>query len=492
MRDVLAVRTAATPDRVGLVDAATGRSFTFRDLHERTDALAGALAAVGVEAGDRVALLLENRPAVVTALWASQRLGAALVPLNVRQTAAELSPQWDRVDPAVVLTESGHAATATDVAGDAPVLSVDGGDDADRPLDAVDPAPVHPEETMPGDELIVMFTSGTTGDPKAVCLLVRNVLASAVASAFRLGVVPGDEWLDPLPTFHMGGLSVPIRTTLYGTTTLLAREFDASAVARAIAERDVTGVSLVPTMLDRLLDAGLSGSGLRFALVGGGAADADLLERALDAGVPVHPTYGMTETASQITTATPTDLRSAVETVGRPLVGAELAILDEAGDRVDRGERGEIAVRGPTVSPGYVGESPRDGAWFGTGDRGFRDDAGRLFVTGRADDLILTGGENVAPDEVREAILAHPSVEDAVVLGVPDEEWGERVAALVVGAIDGETLEAFLADRLADYKRPRTVAIVSDLPRTPSGTIDREAARRRLQRESGGRRDDDA
>jgi len=333
-----------------------------------------------------------------------------------------------------------------------------------------------------------MFTSGTTGSPKAVRVTGQNFLASAVATAFRLGVAPGDRWLLCLPMYHMGGLSIPIRTTVYGTTTVIQSGFDEAVVREGMERRDVTGVSLVPTMLDRLLDDGPLPESLRFALVGGGPTPSGLVMRAREAGVPLYPTYGMTETASQITTATPVDVDEAPETVGRPLDGTDVAILDDDGTRLPPGEVGAIAVDGFTVSPGYIDAPEREptadpSTWFRTGDEGYLDDSGRLYVEGRASDRIVTGGENVSPAEVVDAIRAHPAVDDAVVVGLPDPEYGERVAALVVTSedltVDG--LRAFLDERLAGYKRPRTVAFVDELPRTPSGTVDRESARARLR-----------
>ncbi|MFB6125328.1 MAG: o-succinylbenzoate--CoA ligase [Halanaeroarchaeum sp.] len=481
MRDWLSLRRAATPSSTALVAVSDGRTWTYRELDDAVDATAGRLASAGVERGDRVGVVMETRPAFVRLVWAVQRLGAVLVPVNARLTAPEMAAQVERVDAVVLVTDADHHDTATEAAGDVPVLSVDEGTGDVTALDSLATAPVKPAAVPPTEPWVVMFTSGTTGSPKAVRLTRANFLASATASAFRLGVLPEDRWLLCLPMYHMGGLSVPVRTTIYGTTTVLHEGFDANGVGAALSDYEATGVSLVPTMLSRLLDdGGLSGT-LRFALVGGGATDPDLVRRARDAGVPIHTTYGMTETTSQIATATPREVDEAPETVGRPLGSVEVAILDD-GERLDPGEVGEIAVRGYAVTPGYLaGEATRDG-WFATGDLGYRDEDGRLFVVGRASERIVTGGENVAPPEVVRAIESHPDVTAAAVVGLPDPEWGERVAALVVADdLSRDELDDYLAGRLAGYKRPRTVAFADDLPRTPSGTVDREAVRARLR-----------
>ncbi|MFB6070895.1 MAG: class I adenylate-forming enzyme family protein [Halanaeroarchaeum sp.] len=485
MRDWLALRRDATPDDVALIADRSGATWTYRDLDEDVDVVSSALAGLGVGPGDRVGLVMDTSPAFVRLVWAVQRRGAILVPFNAGLTADEIGDQVERVDPDVVVADADHEETAVTSADGVPVVGV-----ATEGLDAVetlhsfggdDVAPVDRSLT---ETMAVLFTSGTTGSPTAVRLTAANVLASATASAFRLGVLPSDRWLLCLPMYHMGGLSVPIRTTVYGTTTVLQEDFDAAGVLTAIEERDATGVSLVPTMLRRLLDAGMGRSSLRFALVGGGPADPDLITAARDANVPVYPTYGMTETASQVATATPAEVEDAPDTVGRPLAGVAVVVRDESGDPVPAGTVGEITVAGPTVSPDVRESGPSDGGWFATGDLGYRDGAGRLFVVGRADDQIVTGGENVAPATVRRAIEGHPAVEAAAVVGLPDPEWGERVAALVVrsGSVDADELDAYLRDRLADYQRPKTIGFATDLPRTASGTVDRDAVADRLRK----------
>jgi O-succinylbenzoic acid--CoA ligase len=332
-----------------------------------------------------------------------------------------------------------------------------------------------------------MFTSGTTGEPKGVRLTLGNLVASATASAFRLGVAPGDRWLCCLPMYHMGGLAPVLRSALYGTTLLVQEGFDAVRTGNALTEREATGVSLVPTQLTRLLDAGWRPPGsLETVLLGGAPASASLIERALAAEVPVYPTYGMTETASQVATATPEQVAEDPETVGQPLVFTDVSIVDADGEPVQPGETGEIVVDGPTVTPGYLDDE--GAAAFGerglhTGDVGFLDDDATLTVLGRADDTIITGGESVHPEAVAGTLRTHSAVADVAVVGVPDEEWGERIVALVVP--DSEELavdavEQFAREHLADYRVPKGIRFAARLPRTASGTVDRVAVRERL------------
>ncbi|WP_157971750.1 class I adenylate-forming enzyme family protein, partial [Halorussus litoreus] len=366
--------------------------------------------------------------------------------------------------------------------------------------------PSFPAEWSRSDTQALLFTSGTTGDPKAVELTTGNFLASATASAFRLGVTPDDRWLLCLSMYHMGGLSVVLRSALYGTTVVLQEGFDAGAAVDAIAKYEVTGVSLVPTMLRRMLDVsdgasddaandtGLADS-LRFVLLGGAPTPDDLLARCESSGVPVHPTYGMTETTSQIATARPHEAFAHRGTVGRPLLWTDVTVVGDDGSPVEPGEIGELAVSGPTVMAGYYGNPDATADAFGeyglrTGDVGYRDEDGRLWVLNRREDRIVTGGENVHPGKVVEALREHPDVRDAAVVGLDDDEWGERIGALVVPESGASVSEKAVVDhcqgRLAGFERPRTVAFADELPRTASGTVEREAVREILRKSVGG------
>jgi len=489
--DVLARRVAATPDRTAVIDATDGREWTYRELDGCVDRCLPRLReAVDVpargtdeDASVRIGTLLSPRPAFVVLFHAAMRLGWTVVGLNTRLTPPELDATFDRTAPDLVVCER-ETTTAVDNP-DRPVVSVDATDDVDR-LDPFADASAgvvgEADGFDPEATAVVLFTSGTTGEPRAVRLTGRNLHASAVASAFRLGVAPGDRWLDCLPVYHTGGLAPVVRCAVQGTTLVLQSRFDASETASAVTEFDVTGLSLVPTQLRRLLDADVSLASLETVLLGGAPAARSLLERAREAGVPVYPTYGLTETASQVATATPENARRHSGTVGQPLYRTEVTILDD-GEPVERGERGEIVVSGPTVTPGYLDGG---GAFcehgLRTGDVGYRDADGRLWVVGRRDEMILSGGELVAPREVVDAIREHPAVTDAAVVGVEDPMWGERVATLVVAErdLDVSTVREHCRERLADYRCPKTIAFTDALPRTPSGTVDRTRVREHL------------
>ena len=487
MRDPLGARTAATPDETALVDASTDERWTFAALDDAVDRTAGRLAALGLGPGDHLALVSPPRPASVRVVHAALRLGCVLVPLSHELTAAELAP---RLDGAAVTTVVCGRTTEDQVtaATNRPVVTVDEAATATaRSLPDVDPAgpPVH--DWAPSDPVLIAHTSGTTGEPKRVVLTATNLLASAIASAARLGLSPDDRWLVTLPLHHVGGLSPVLRMPLYGSTVVLRRGFEPGPCVDDADDHDATRISVVPTMLRRMLDRrGTLPSRLRTVLLGGAPAPVDLVERCRNYSVPVAPTYGLTETASQVATAAVGEARADPTTVGRPVLFADVTVVDEDGDPVRRGETGEIVVDGPLVSPRYHDDPEATAASHGphgfhTGDAGYRDEAGRLFVHNRLDDRILTGGELVDPGEVAETLRSHPGVVDAAVAGLPDEEWGERVAALVAGDTAASALEAYLDERLAGFKLPRVVGLVDDLPRTDSGTVDRTALRERLR-----------
>ncbi|SFS07373.1 O-succinylbenzoic acid--CoA ligase [Halomicrobium zhouii] len=492
--DLLGARAEATPDETALVDAESGDCWRYGEFDRRVARrLAGLQSSFDLGPGDRVGFMLNTGVRFAELYFATARAGAAAVLLNVRVDAGTLATQASRAGLDVLVCSADTETTAVDVAPDGVhVVTVD---EPNSPaVDAL--APGSGDEATPVDcaadaERLLMFTSGTTGDPKGVRLTLDNLVSSAVGSAHRLGVAPDDRWLVCLPMYHMGGLAPLVRSTLYGTTTVLQSEFDPDATARVIEDHNVTCVSLVPTMLKRLLDAGWTPPDhLRFVLLGGGPTPESLVDRCESRGVPVCPTYGATETASQVATALPETAFEHRGTVGTPLRGTTVTIVDDSEEPRPTGDVGEIVVDGPTVTPGYLDEEHTAVAFgprgFETGDLGYRDEGGRLWVVGRVDDQIVTGGENVQPAAVAATIRELAGVEDVAVVGIPDREWGERVGALVErsdATLSVSELRDRCRDELADYEVPKTVRFAEALPRTASGTVDRERARSLLAEE---------
>lgn len=479
MENWLLARARATPGRLALRQ--DGVSWDYAALARLVEQLAGGLAAAGVQPGDRVAALLPNGVLYAALVHALMRLGAVLVPLNIRLAAGELAWQLEKAGATLLLHSRETAGLAAEVAGQTAITAR-----VIAKLPACQSAPPAPPVDLDAVQAIV-FTSGTTGQPKGAMLTYGNHFWSATASAYHLGVLPDDRWLSILPLYHVGGLAVLFRSCLYGAAAVLQEGFDLDAVNRSLNEEAITLVSLVPTMLYRLLPARAGWpERLRLVLLGGAAASPELVAQAAAAGVPVATTYGLTEAASQVATMLPEEVRRKPGSVGRPLLFTEVRVVDDSGAPVPAGEVGEVVVRGPAVMAGYYGEPEatagalRNG-WLHTGDVGYLDDDGDLWLVQRRSDIIVSGGENVYPAEVEAVLRAHPAVAAAAVVGLPDAEWGQQVAALVVPGegqtVSAEALRRFARERLAGYKLPRRITFVEELPQTASGKVARAAVR---------------
>jgi O-succinylbenzoic acid--CoA ligase len=435
----LAQRAETCPDRTAVI--ADGMEVTYAELEAEAEAAARRLAARGVRRDAHVVLELPAGVEYVVLLHGLMKLGAIACPLSPALAGREREAELRSADPLLVLSEPAQLTTTE---ADLPLLG-------EHDLDALH---------------CRILTSGTSGEVRSIGLTYGNHLWSAVGSAFNLGVDPNDRWLCCLPLHHVGGLSIVMRSVIYGTGAVVHDGFDVDAVAASLEADGVTLLSLVPTGLVRLLEAGVDLSGPRAILVGGGPVPVEVMEEAAGRSATVVQTYGLTEAASQVTTLTPQEAVRKLESAGRPLLTTHLRIQD-----------GEILVQGPTVAPGCADE---DG-WLHTADLGRIDDEGFLYVEGRLGDVIVTGGENVVPTEVEEVLLRHPSVEDAAAVGRADPEWQEAVAAVVVlrdGAqASEEELRSHCASQLAGFKVPKRFEFVPELPRTASGKL----LRRELQ-----------
>ncbi len=433
-------------ERPGALAVRAGEGkLTYAELDAAADRCARRLAAAGVVAGDRVATTLAPGVDFTALLHATPRLGAVLVPLSPRLPAPERERMLEIVPARIVVDE--------------PLT----GPEADPP------SPLDLDLEVPHT---VLFTSGTTAAPKPVELTYRNHAASARASAAHLGVELDDRWLCALPVHHVGGLAILLRSSLNGTAAIVHERFDPAAVRESLESGEATLTSLVATQLRFVAEAGLEiAPGLRAALVGGGPVPPELLRWAAERRLPVLQTYGMTETSSQIATLGAAEALepSRRGSAGRALADVELRTVPEDG---------EILVRGPMVARAALAE---DG-WLHTGDRGRLDADGYLWVEGRLDDVIVTGGENVAAAEVEEALLAHAAVAEAAVIGLPDPAWGKAVTAYLVLEPEAATptdleLLAHCRERLSAFKAPKAIHWLPALPRTESGKVSRGGLR---------------
>jgi o-succinylbenzoate---CoA ligase len=461
-------------------------SWTFAELDDRVSDAARQLVALGVAAGDKVALLARNGPAFVVLVHAVSRLGAVFVPLNIRLTPVELAWQLTDARTSLLLHDTalgGLAAAAADQISGLRTIEI-GPEGLEG--SAAASIPLREGIALDGAQGII-YTSGTTGRSKGVLLTYGNYWWSAVGSAFQIGHSRDDRWLAMLPLFHVGGLAILFRSVIGGVPVMLHEAFDPARANHAIEAERVTLVSVVANMLARMLDDLESRSyppTLRCMLLGGGPAPSALLEECVHRGIPVSPTYGLTETCSQVATLLPDELAQHLGSAGRPLPTTEIRI-EHDGRPMPPGEIGEIVVRGPTLTPGYVGGAAGDGiradGWLGTGDLGRLDDGGYLYVLDRRDDLIISGGENISPVEVESVLLLHPAIEDAAVVGVPDKQWGTVPVGFVKRRNGSTPIEQdvldFCAVRLAAFKCPRRIEWVDSLPRNAAGKLLRRKLR---------------
>lgn len=467
MEDWLKARARATPNKTALYWR--DERLTFAEVNESVGLWAGRLAGAGVKGGTVVGVCLNNRPEYLYLCFALMRLRAVMLPLNVRLTEEEVSFQLKQSETSLLIK---HKGALPKLEPSVPCYTLEQASTL--------PSASVPERVLNLDDLFcLMFTSGTTGQPKAVKLSVGNFFHSANASAYRLGVDPQDNWLCTLPLYHVGGLSILLRSCLYGTTVTLHQGFDIEAVKRVLESGQVTLVSLVPTQLYRLLEINFKPHpSLRLVLLGGAAASEELLERARARHLPIATTYGLTEACSQVATALPEFSFAKPGTVGKPLLFNEVKVLDNKGQLVRPGELGNVWIRGPSVMQGYLKQKASvENDWFDTGDLGYLDKEGDLFIKQRRSDLIVSGGENVYAAEVETILRQHSEVRDVAILGLADAEWGQRVAATVVPKRKNteeqleKDLEHLCLTHLAPYKRPRAYRFVDALPLTPSGKV---------------------
>lgn len=421
--------------RRALVDRSAGFWMSWFELDDLAHTWARRLEAEGLRAGERVAVLEPGGARFAALLHACLRSGVAMVPISTRAPDAEVRRVLSDSRPRLLVREGDIEALPGAAAGHV-------------------------------DDRTILYTSGTTGEPKGVRLTLANHKASARGCQQMLGSSENDRWLAVLSPHHVGGLAIYLRAVMSNQPIITLARFEERTVLAAVEAERPTLVSLVPTMLSRLLDAGGLDSlrRLRAILVGGAPASAELVRRWADLGLNVCPTYGLTETSSQVALVPPGRAAELAGSAGLICPHASVSIAE-----------GEIVVSGPSVSPGYVNpllQPPPAGGSFATGDIG-RLDGDVLVVVGRRDDTIITGGENVRPEEVEAVLRAHPSVVDAGVSGVPDEAWGELVAAWVVAGASTTAgdLDLWCRERLPACKVPRRWSFVEHLPVSEGGKL---------------------
>jgi acyl-CoA synthetase (AMP-forming)/AMP-acid ligase II len=468
-----------------------GTALSYGELAARIEQLARALARAGVGRGARVALAHPEGPAFVELLLATLSLGAAAAPLNPAYTADELAFYLEDLAPLIVLLPAAALPAAREAAARLGIQVADvseSGGGLDVAGTAAAPAAGGRAEPGPGDVAILLHTSGTTSRPKQVPLLHRNLAASARTIAAHYALSEDDVSFCAMPLFHVHGLVASVLGALAaGGSVLIPRRFTPRGLVQALATEGVTWFSASPTVLEMVLEraereaGGAPPASLRFIRSCSSALPERLLERLEQRfGAPVLEAYGMTEASHQMASNPPPPAPRVPGSVGIA-AGAEIAIARADGTPLGPGEVGEVLVRGPGVTPGYLDNPEANasafvGGWFRTGDLGSLDERGYLRLQGRIKELVIRGGENISPYEVEDALTSHPGVREAACFGVPDEKYGEEVGA-VVALAPGVTREQVLEHcrtRLAAFKVPKTLVVVDAIPRTATGKLQRQ------------------
>src|SRR6201997_2694633 len=483
------------PDRPGLVDELG--TLTWRQLDERINALAAALQQLPTGQPKVVGIMCRNHRGFVEALVASSRIGSDVVLLNTSFAGPAMADVVNREGVEAGIYDEEFTATMDRALADKPDATrllawTDGQHDLTVEKLIADHAGQQPERAR-GKSRIILLTSGTTGTPKGAKQSgggagVRTLKAILDRTPWRAE----ETIVIVAPMFHAWGFSQLIFAASMACTVVTRRKFDPEATLDLIDRHKATGLAVVPVMFDRIMDLPdevrnrYSGKALRFAAASGSRMRPDVVISFMDRfGDVIYNNYNATE-AGMIATATPDDLRAAPDTAGRPAGGTEIRILDPEFNEVPTGEVGSIYVRNDTQFDGYTSGTTKDfhAGFMSSGDVGYLDENGRLFVVGRDDEMIVSGGENVYPIEVEKTLAAHDEVAEAAVIGVDDEQYGQRLAAFVVlepgSSATVDTLKQHVRDNLANYKVPREIIVLDELPRSSTGKILRNDLKARV------------
>src|SRR5690349_18711503 len=486
--ELLKQRVAASPDKIFLVSEADQRQYFYKEFEAAVMRTARMLAAKGIGKGDVVSLLLPNSVEYIIAYFACWQIGALAGPINSLLKSQEIAYVISNSEARALLVNSEFLPLIETIRDELTslqaIISFDNEADATREQTTDSNPTVELDED---NEAIIIYTSGTTGKPKGCLLTHGNVIANARQISSWLGFTENDRLLTIMPLFHMNAVSVTTMSALYaGGSTVVSPKFSASRFWQIISDYQITSFGSVATMLSMLLStypdgapAGLKTDQLRFAMCGSAPVPAEVLRRFEETfNCLVIEGYGLSESTCR-STFNPPDRRRRPGSCGLP-IGNEMRVDDDDDRDVPDGELGEIALRGENILKGYyknpdaTATSFRNG-WFHTGDIGYRDADGFYFIVDRKSDMVIRGGENIYPREIDEVLYQHPGVASAAAVGVPDDLYGEEVAAVIV-LKDGSQATAqdvidFCKARLADFKCPKTVHFLPDIPKGPTGKL---------------------
>ena len=499
--EFLTIAGAIVPDRPAVVF--DGQTITFEELAQRVNRLANGLWEMGVRPGDRVATMQVNTNQCIEAYFATAQLDAIYVPINFRAKTNELAQMIEIAQPACLLLGERYLSMVPDNnrASENIIILDDDANGKNKSYEELlkdsSPDQMHFPEARDEDTTVIMFTAGTTGVPKGVMLTHDSFSSYLLATVEPADPDVEESNLITVPFYHIAGLQAALAAVYGGRTLIVMRQFEPLEWMRLVQDTRANRAMLVPTMLKTLLEhpnfSKYDLSSLSVITYGAAPMPLEVIKDAITK-LPSSRfinAFGQTETASTITMLPPDDhiLEGSPEeieiklkrltSIGKPLDDVEVTIVDEEGQPVSEGETGEIVARGSRMMAGYWQEESatqdamRDG-WIYTGDLGYQDHDGYIFLSGRAKDFIKRGGEMISPEEVEQVLRSHPEIEDAAVIGVPDLEWGEEVRAVVVGSseqVDEDMIIEFCRDKIAGFKRPRSVVFVGELPRNVMGKV---------------------
>lgn len=503
--EFLSIASAICPDRYCV--RFEGKDYTFAAVSERVNRLANGLIKLGVKKGDRVAMLQVNCHQYLEAYYATAKLGAIFVPLNFRAKQDELTYMLANAEAVALFVGNRYVDLAKSMRADLPTvkhwITVDDKQSGMLFYDELLKSSSDEEvftDIDDKDVTILMYTAGTTGKPKGVPLTHESFVIYVMGNVEPANPEIEESNILTVPLYHVAGVQAMLAATYGGRTLIMMRQFEVKDWMSTVQNYKASRAMLVPTMLKRVIDdpdfARYDLSSLKVVTYGAAPMPFEVIKKAIE----VMPTvrfinaFGQTETASTITMLGPEDhvitgtpqekekkLRRLQSSIGRPMADVEVGIADENGNLLPTGESGEIVARGPRIMSGYWKDAEKtkkaltkDG-WLKTGDMGYMDEEGYIYLAGRGDDLIIRGGENISPEEVENVLYTHPAVEEAAVIGIPDPDWGQQPMAIVVlkkGAkATPEELIEYCRQKMSSFKRPRSIVFIDELPRNTMGKI---------------------
>ncbi len=451
------------------------KTFTYHSVIQSCNHSAESLRQLGAEKNSLVPILLDNSPDFITAVFSLWMLEAIPVPINIKLSSSEIKAQLDFLKcRSIIINDS-----TSDLIYSNELRQIN--------FSSFKPKAGSEEIKFAFDKTrtaVVLFTSGSSGKPKAVELQFSSLINSAMIGNEFLNQTNDDRWLASLPFYHIGGFSIIFRALMFGTQIILPTDLKIKSIDSCIQSFKPSLISLVSSQISELLKNNIyPNKDLRHVLLGGGFIDSNLMNEALNKGWKVCKVYGSTETSSFVTLLSPKEFKLKPESAGKPIPPNEVFIVNENGDELPTNAEGEIVIKSPALMKGYLNDDKttkqnlKNGLYY-TGDIGYKDEDGYLYVVNRRTDLIVTGGENVALAEVEKMILNFPKVKEVFVFGIDDEKWGQKIAAAIVPKrdqnFDLKELKTFLKNKIAAFKIPKEIFFVDELPKTEMGKVKRK------------------